>query len=132
VDYWLDLWANYDTRLLALHEAAAFPIVRFDLSEAAYRRSLAIVIDSLEFRAPARMEFFDPHLRHHVASPLHRLPERVCRLYQALCGIALDPEVGSAVRLVPNCQVETDLTPGPVLPSRGELKALPGTEGPSR
>jgi hypothetical protein len=132
VDYWLDLWAHYNTRLLALHEAAAFPIVRFDLAEAAYRRSLAIVIDSLELRAPAQMEFFDPKLRHHVASPPRLLPEKVCRLYQALCSIALDPQVGSEVSLGPDYQEETNLSPRPVLPSRGELKALPGTVGPSR
>jgi len=99
MDDWLDLWVYYNVRLLALHEADPFPIVRFDLGEAAYGRSLAIVMDRLGLQAPARIEFFDPNLRHHEASPPPLLPNRMSRLYQSLCRIALDP--GPARPLIP-------------------------------
>jgi hypothetical protein len=91
VENWLDVWAHYNRRLLALHEAAAFPVVRFDLGEAAYCRALAIVMDHLGLQAPVRMEFFDPILRHHETAGLPELPDRVSRLYESLRGIALEP-----------------------------------------
>jgi hypothetical protein len=92
MDDWLALWADYNARMLALHEADPFPIVRFDLGEEAYRRSLSIVIDSLGLQMPERMEFFDPVLRHHKEPPSPQLPETVDRLYRSLCRIALDPQ----------------------------------------
>ena len=91
VDYWLDVWARYNARLLELYEADPFPIVNFDLAEEAYRRSLVVIMDGLCLEAPARMEFFEPGLRHHDASPLPQLPDRVSHLYQSLCRIALEP-----------------------------------------
>jgi hypothetical protein len=90
VAYWLQLWANYNERLLTLYEAAPFPIVRFDLGEEAYRSALVVAMDRLGLRAPARMEFFDPILRHHK-SPPDRLPERVSRIYESLCRVAINP-----------------------------------------
>jgi hypothetical protein len=90
----LGLWAHYNTRLLALHQANPFLIVRFDLGEAAYRRSVAAVLDRLGLEAPARMAFFDPDLRHHETASRSQLPEQVACLYQSLCGIALDPGCG--------------------------------------
>jgi hypothetical protein len=90
VDDWFDLWATYNERLLALYEADPFPIVRFDLGEDAYRRSLAVAMDRLGIQAPARMAFFDPILRHHDTPPPDQLPERVSRLYESLCRIAVD------------------------------------------
>jgi hypothetical protein len=89
VDAWLELWRNYNQRLLALYEAEPFPIVRFDLGEEGYRGSLALAIDRLGLQAPARMEFFDPILRHHQGTPPDQLPERVSLLYESLCRIAV-------------------------------------------
>jgi hypothetical protein len=90
VDNWLDLWATYNERLLALYEADPFPIVRFDLGDDAYRHSLAVAMDRLGIQAPARLAFFDPVLRHHETPPPDQLPERVSRLYESLCRIAVD------------------------------------------
>jgi hypothetical protein len=90
IDEWLDLWAHYNRRLLALHKSEPFPIVRFDLGEQAYRRSLMAAMDRLGLRPPARMAFFDPLLRHHETSPRAQLPERVAQLYESLCRIAVD------------------------------------------
>jgi hypothetical protein len=91
IDAWFDLWAYYNARILALYQAHPFPIVRFDLGEETYRRSLSVVIERLGLDVPTRMEFFDPVLRHHETSVQPELPETVRRLYQTLCGFALDP-----------------------------------------
>ena len=89
LDQWFDLWALYNERLLALHEARPFPIVRFDLGEEAYRRSLAIVVDALGLSAPPETGFFDPALRHQDEPP-DPLPERVAAIHDALIRTALD------------------------------------------
>ena len=91
MEQWLDLWVTYSERILALHEAAPFPVVRFDLGEEAYRRSLMAIAEHLGLPAPTRMEFFDPMLRHHGTPPPEALPEHVRRLYDSLCRIALEP-----------------------------------------
>ena len=89
---WLDLWAAYNERLLALHAEAPFPIVRFDVEEGRYRQSLEAVTARLGLPAPAALRFFEPTLRHH-----HRTPEldgdvtdaRVTALYERLCALAV-------------------------------------------
>jgi hypothetical protein len=90
IDEWLDLWAHYNRRLLALYDAAPFPVVRFDLGEQAYRRSLMAAMDHLGLRAPARPGFFDPLLRHHERSAQVELLEPIAGLYEKLCQIAVD------------------------------------------
>ena len=55
LDQWLDLWSDYSERLLALYELGPFPIVRFDVSEDAYRNSLAVVARALCLPAPERL-----------------------------------------------------------------------------
>lgn len=89
IDEWLDLWAYYNERLLALHRADPFPIVRFDLGEAPYRDSLVLAISRLGLQAPPRMEFFDPILRHDPVSGADQLPERVSLIYESLCQVAV-------------------------------------------
>jgi hypothetical protein len=91
MDQWLDLWASYSERLIALYEAHPFPIVRFDTGEDAYRRSLVAVMEVLGLSRPARLDFFDPILKHHVEPEPRDLPERAGRLYDGLCRIALEP-----------------------------------------
>jgi hypothetical protein len=88
---WLDLWTSYSERLVALHEAHPFPIVRFDIGEDAYRSSLVAVAEYLGLSRPVRLDFFDPILKHHVEPDPRDLPERVGRLYDELCRIALGP-----------------------------------------
>ncbi|HEX7672449.1 MAG TPA: hypothetical protein VF395_22800 [Polyangiaceae bacterium] len=90
-EQWLDLWAAYTERQLALHDSGPFPIVRFDAGEDVYRRSLAVMMETLGLRAPARLGFFDPVLKHHVEPEPRALPERIQRLYDRLCRIAISP-----------------------------------------
>jgi hypothetical protein len=91
MDHWLRLWARYNARMLALHVVDPFPIVRFDLGEGAYRRSLAVVTDRLRLEAPESATFFDADLRHQTISAPSLLPETASRVYDALCKVALDP-----------------------------------------
>jgi hypothetical protein len=91
VEHWLGLWAHYNARLVALHDERPFPVLRFDLDEAAYRRSLTVVMRGLGLEPAAQAAFFEPGLRHHEAQPTSVLPEGINRLYQTLCAIALDP-----------------------------------------
>lgn len=90
-DQWLDLWASYTERQLALHDAEPFPIVRFDTGEDAYRRSLGVMMEALGLRKPPRLEFFDPVLKHHVEPEPRVVPERILSLYERLCRIAIVP-----------------------------------------
>ena len=91
IDHWREVWGRYNERLLSLHAADPFPIVRFDLGEDAYRRSLATVVARLGLAAAAEMAFFDADLRHQTAPPPPELPEHLRRLYDALCRVALEP-----------------------------------------
>jgi hypothetical protein len=85
---WLALWRIYNERLVALHEANAFPMVQFDTDPDTYRRSLDTVIDALGFRPTSTLTFFEPVLRHHVEPPVTELPTDVARLYAHLCEIS--------------------------------------------
>jgi hypothetical protein len=85
---WLDLWRIYNERLLALHSASPFPIVRFDADGDAYGRSLRAVASALGFTRTAPLTFFEPILRHHVEPPEGELPRDVDALYAELCELA--------------------------------------------
>lgn len=87
---WIDLWTHYNARLLKLHEANPFPIVRFDLGESEYRRSLTAVLRSLDLTASGGMTFFDPDLRHQMAPAEDFLPSTTSQIYDGLCEISVD------------------------------------------
>lgn len=91
MEKWLGLWADYAERLIALHTAQPFPIVRFDVGEEAYRRSLRHVIAMLDLPGRESLQFFEPGLRHDEPSSSANLPDRVKRLYESLCAVALAP-----------------------------------------
>jgi hypothetical protein len=86
---WLELWAAYNERLLALHELHRFPIVRFDTDEAGYLRALRVVAESLGLALPTSPGFFEPSLRHHVEAPSDDLPPRIAALYDRLVRVAV-------------------------------------------
>jgi hypothetical protein len=82
---WIDLWAAYNERLLALHERIPFPVVRFDVEAAEYADSLARVALELGLSPPSRLTFFEPTLRHERAAADLNLPRRAAALYDRLC-----------------------------------------------
>jgi hypothetical protein len=85
------VWEHYNARLLALHEAAPFPVISFDLVAEQYRRSIAVVIDALGLDAGEKIEFFESAPRHHEPPAWLEQPDSVTRLYASLQRIALDP-----------------------------------------
>jgi hypothetical protein len=85
---WIELWAAYNERLLALHARHGFEVVSFDGSEAAYRAALVRVVGALGLAPPAELGFFEPTLRHHVVHDAVALPPRAEALYAALCEAA--------------------------------------------
>lgn len=89
VERWLDLWAAYNERLLALHERYRFPIVRFDVAEDVYRRSVDHVIAALGLPPAGHLTFFEASLRHHNEPPAEELPERVQRMVERLVALAV-------------------------------------------
>jgi hypothetical protein len=80
---WLSLWRDYNERLLSLHEKGAFPIVDFDLGEAAYRARVADVAERLGLRPQGVAGFFEPTLRHHRTDD-GSLPDDLAALYARL------------------------------------------------
>jgi hypothetical protein len=62
----IELWLDYNRRLLALHAQAPFPLVCFDAAASAYRTRVEAVAAHLGL-APLPVgasEFFDSELRH--------------------------------------------------------------------
>lgn len=89
VEKWLGLWKTYNERLLAIHAASPFPIVRFDTDVDVYRKSLGAVIANLGLANGVALGFFEPVLRHHVDAPDQALPDDVGALYEKLCELAV-------------------------------------------
>lgn len=82
VDAGLALWADYNERLLAAHDRAAFPLISFDLAGAAYTAGVAAIAAHLDL--PGRPTFFSDDLRHHDPDLDAPLPADVDRLYRQL------------------------------------------------
>ncbi len=79
-DFWTRLWCEYNSRLLALYNRKAFPLINFDLSERDYQKCMQQLIGQLGLGAGRNREvssdstgnnlngiepFFDMQLRHH-------------------------------------------------------------------
>jgi hypothetical protein len=84
----LDLWAQYNLRLLELHEAHEFPIVSFDLPQEAYEKSVERVARQFELPAPERSRFFEDEHRHEVPQNGDDLAPFFFDLYQELLDVA--------------------------------------------
>ncbi|MGE0431356.1 MAG: sulfotransferase family protein [Planctomycetota bacterium] len=74
----LDLWLQYNQRLLAWHDRYGFPLVNFDLDEPEYRLRVASVSHTLGLPAPdVQAPFFDRSLRHNDGATDQPLPAAV-------------------------------------------------------
>ena len=85
LEQYLQLWAVYNRRLLAVWQEYRFAMVDFDLDDQQYQASLD--------RLPARLgleggdggaAFFDPALRSHRLQGMEGLPTDIAELYRAL------------------------------------------------
>lgn len=85
---WLQLWLDYNERLLGLYEARPFPIIDFDLPADRYQHRLGHLIEELGLQRPeGNDEFFESSLRS-PEQPGPELPERVQTVYGRLSDIA--------------------------------------------
>ncbi|HVU02368.1 MAG TPA: hypothetical protein VHE30_11480 [Polyangiaceae bacterium] len=87
--HWLGLWAAYNERLLALHAAEPFPVLRFDVTAEAYRLGVTAVARSLGLAPPSALAFFEESLRHHALEDDVALPADVRAIHERLVAIAI-------------------------------------------
>lgn len=74
---WLALWLDHAERLLRLHAARPFPLVRFDVPEEQYTARVREVAAELGLPHPDRAAFFERTLRHHEDTEGQPLPREV-------------------------------------------------------
>ena len=77
------LWAAYNQRLLALHEADPFPILSFDAPPERLATQIAGLLPDLGLAPDAAGAFFDPELRHHEREA-EKPPQELRPLYAEL------------------------------------------------
>jgi len=89
-DMWLQLWLDYNTRLLELLEPGHVPVIDFDLPGERYRVRLEDLMAELDLHAPEDGEFFDATLRTSQQGAIEDvvLPDEVERAYRQLVEIA--------------------------------------------
>jgi hypothetical protein len=85
---WLDLWMLYNERLVVHQQELRFPLLSFDLEDAAYAAALRKIANEIGLRTPDQMAFFEPALRRRRHVPSDPLPPRVAELYARLAEIA--------------------------------------------
>lgn len=87
----LQLWLEYNQRLLALHAAAPFPIVCFDAGGEAYVQAVERVASRLGLagRPPGEGEFFEDELRTRDPPPDTAIPSAHARVLERLEEAAL-------------------------------------------
>lgn len=107
-DYWLDLWNQYNLRLIEIWKQNPFPVIDFDQPDLEYLRSLETLISQLELNTPfwatltqkgikaalnklmsPRTVFFDPKLRSSSPWSIEEMPATIKATYQSLQEIAL-------------------------------------------
>ncbi|MBM4363125.1 MAG: sulfotransferase family protein [Deltaproteobacteria bacterium] len=81
---WLALWLDHALRLLRLHAARPFPLVRFDVPEERYAARVHEVAAELGLPHPERAAFFERSLRHHEGEGGEPLPAEVEAAFAAL------------------------------------------------
>ena len=87
----LELWWNYNVRLLAEHHAAGTPLVCFDAGENEFRAALGRLGERLGLGGDlGATGFFAEELRHQRPTTDEPLPAAVADLYAELKSVALD------------------------------------------
>ena len=85
----LELWYQYNRRLLALQKQRPFPLIWFTNDQQSFRNQLQRLIDYLAIGASADgFAFFEPSLQHFAPVAPRRLPTHVADVYQELLDIA--------------------------------------------
>lgn len=85
IEQGLQLWAEYNRRLLAFSDRLPFPILCFDLDACDFEQQLRDAVSGLGLEAEGNeFGFFDPALRHENEEQDQPLPANVAKLYAAL------------------------------------------------
>ncbi len=86
----LDLWYEYNRRLLRVHTGRPFPVLCFDEAPDDFQEKLYDVLKEMGFDAAAwRGEFFDEALRSAESGERMEIPWRVRRLHRKLQKLAI-------------------------------------------
>ena len=84
----LQLWRDYNNRLLSLLSAQPFPLISFDLPDKKYVRYVDYLSQSLGLHKHDKTfekRFFDPKLRHNMQKDADiELPEEIINIYNRL------------------------------------------------
>jgi hypothetical protein len=79
----LALWRDYNERLLRIHQARPFLLVRFDQDPAAYQAAIARIAHMLGLAGNAEQSFFDVSLHTHLNEDAP-IPDTLKTLWNAL------------------------------------------------
>lgn len=80
----LELWYDYNARLLALHNARPFPLLCFDWEESVLHAALSRALPPLGLNLPALRDWFYTAELVHQSGSRRWLPWKVGRLYKKL------------------------------------------------
>jgi len=83
----LALWRAYNQRLLARHDEAAFPVLRYDQPADTYRDKVRRIASELGLPNPEAITFLDPDLRHESADA--PVPQDCADIWNRLNAIAV-------------------------------------------
>lgn len=89
-EFWLELWYQYNERLLGLWEQYHFPLIDFDQPDALYAEHLDFLIKKLQLPTPAEdgYGFFNPALRSRTSTEVEGLPAHIQKTYRKLQDIS--------------------------------------------
>jgi hypothetical protein len=88
----VELWYQYNLRLLKQYLQKPFPVLSFDASEIELTRTIAEAARQIGLDPPAdRNPFYSKELRHHEPSDHQALPLKVTLLYKFLRFVSLKP-----------------------------------------
>lgn len=89
LDRGMELWREYNQRLLDCHDRAPFPLLDFDADEDDYRRGIEAISAGLGLGLAPADEFFERGLRNQAADATTALPGPVEAVHRRLLGLAL-------------------------------------------
>jgi len=87
----LELYTEYNRRLLRHSDAHGFPIINFDLEANAYLASVELAFRAIGYRPAREQDYFDPAERHHTQVDLSRADTESREVYEELCRRAIKP-----------------------------------------
>jgi hypothetical protein len=84
-DYALNLWCDYNSRILALYQRKAFPIISFDLDANDYLAAVDTISRTMRLLNPDGEAFLDKSLKSSSAAiPTEELDNRTQNIFNAL------------------------------------------------